>query len=143
MVTKRFLLSWICASLIMYGLFYAWHGLFLTDFSRLSYPKEIFLTIAALVYLMIGFISAKAIDVQKLNKYFKHKPLLKGAVSGAILGFVLFALTAVLGVSFSTGSVVENLLLDLFWQVLEQTIGGLAVGIVHIFVYDSTAVIED
>lgn len=143
MLTKRFFISWIASSLVMFALSYIWHGIFLTDFSRLSYPKEIFLVFAAFVYMIIGFISAKAIDTKLLENRFKRKPLIKGLVSGACLGFTLFIITSVIGVSFSTGSKIENLLLDGCWQTIEQGFGGLAVGIAHFFVFDSSAVVED
>ena len=143
MLTKRFFISWIASSLVMFALSYVWHGIFLTDFSRLSYPKEIFLVFAAFVYLIIGFISAKAIDAKLLENYFKRKPVIKGLVSGACLGFTLFIITSVIGVSFSTGSKIENLLLDGCWQTIEQGVGGIVVGIAHFFVFDSSAVIED
>jgi H+/Cl- antiporter ClcA len=143
MLTKRFFLSWIASSLVMFLLSYVWHGIFLTDFSRLSYPKELFLIFACLVYLIIGFVVAKAIDIKLLDNYFKRKPIIKGAIAGAALGFILFLISTVVGVSFSTGSKLENLLLDVSWQVIEQCIGGVVVGIVHIFVFDSSAIIED
>lgn len=143
MLTRRFFISWIASSIVMFALSYIWHGIFLTDFSRLSYPKEIFLVFAAFVYLIIGFISAKAIDAKILENKFKRKPIIKGLVSGACLGFTLFVITYVIGVSFSTGSKIENLLLDGCWQTIEQGIGGVVVGLAHFFVFDSSAVIED
>lgn len=143
MLTKRFFISWIASTIVMFILFYVWHGIFLTDFSRLTYPKEIFLVFAAFVYLIIGFVAAKAIDIKLLEKHFKRKPLIKGVVSGAAIGFGLFIVSTVIGVSFSTGSKIENLLLDGCWQVIEQGIGGVVVGIAHFFVFDSSAAIED
>lgn len=127
----------------MFLLSYVWHGIFLTDFSRLSYPKGLFLIFASFVYLIIGFVVAKAIDFKLIEKYFKRRPILKGALAGAALGFIFFLISTVVGVSFSTGSKLENLLLDASWQTIEQAIGGAVVGIVHIFVYDSSAIIED
>ena len=143
MLTKRFFISWIASSIVMFALSYVWHGVILTDFSRLSYPKEIFLVFAVFVYLIIGFISAKAIDTKMLENKFKRKPLIKGLISGACLGFTLFVITYVIGVSFSTGSKIENLLLDGCWQTFEQGIGGVVVGLAHFFVFDSTAAMED
>ena len=143
MLTKRFFISWIASSIVMFLLSYVWHGIFLTDFSRLSYPKEIFLIIACLVYLIIGFVVAKAIDVKLLDKFFKRRPIIKGAVAGAAVGFILFLVSAVAGVSFSTGSKLENLLLDVCWQVIEQAAGGAVVGVAHFFIFDSSAIIED
>jgi membrane protease YdiL (CAAX protease family) len=143
MFTKRFNISWIGSSLVMFALSYIWHGLFLTDFSRLSYPKELFLVFAAFVYLIIGFVMAKAIDVKLLENHFKRKPIIKGAVTGAALGFTLFIISTVVGVSFSTSSKLENLLLDVCWQVIEQSVGGVAVGLAHFFIFDPTSIIED
>jgi hypothetical protein len=142
MMNKRFLISWISSSVVMFILFYVWHGIMLTDFSRLSYPKELFLVFAVFVYLIIGFFAAKAIDVKLLDKYFKRKPFTKGAVSGAVLGISIFLFSTVVGVSFSTGNKLDNLLLDASWQVVEQTIGGLVVGLAHFFVFDSS-VLQD
>ena len=137
MLTKRFFISWIASSIVMFALSYMWHGVFLTDFSRLSYPISIFLVFAAFVYLIIGFITAKAIDIKLLENKFKRKPLLKGLVTGAAFGFTLFVITYVVGVSFSTGSKLENLLLDGCWQTIEQGIGGIVVGITHFFIFDA------
>ncbi len=143
MLTKRFFISWIASSIVMFALCYAWHGVFLTDFSRLSYPIGIFLFFAVFVYLIIGFLAAKAIDIKQLEVKFKRNPLLRGLITGASLGFSLFIITSVIGVSFSTGSKLENLLLDGCWQTIEQGVGGIVVGLAHYFVFDPSAVIED
>ncbi|MGZ4049815.1 MAG: hypothetical protein ACXVNN_10660 [Bacteroidia bacterium] len=93
--------------------------------------------------MIIGFVVAKAIDIKMLEKYFKRKPVLKGAIAGVAVGFAFFLISTVVGVSFSTGSKLENLLLDVCWQMIEQCIGGTVVGIVHFFVFDPSALIED
>jgi H+/Cl- antiporter ClcA len=143
MFSKRFFISWISSSLVMFLLSYAWHGLFLTDFDRLTYPKGIYLIFAALVYMLIGFVVARAIDYKGLEKNFKRKPLLRGLISGAACGIAFFLIATVVGVSFSTGSTLENLVLDITWQFIEQGLGGLAVGVVHIFVFDPKTIEED
>ena len=143
MISKRFVFSWLASSIAMFLLSYVWHGVFLTDFSRLSYPKELFLIFAAIVYLIIGFIIAKAIDIAFLYKHFRRKPIIRGAISGGCCGILLFLISTVVGVSFSTGSTIENLLLDVSWQITEQLAGGIVTGIVHIFVFDPTAIYED
>ena len=143
MLTKRFFISWIATSAVMFFISYIWHGIFLTDYSRLSYPKEVFLIFASIVYLILGFVVTKAIDVKFLEGHLKRKPIIRGAVSGAICGFGLFLIATVVGVSFSTGSNMENLLLDVTWQIVEQAIGGIVVGLVHIFVHDPTVSFED
>lgn len=143
MITKRFFISCLASSLVMFILSYVWHGLVLTDFSRLSYSKHLFLFFAALVYLMIGFVVSKAIDSKILDKNFKRKPIIRGLISGAVCGIAFFLIATVVGVSFSTGSKLENMLLDVSWQTVEQAIGGVVVGIIHIFVYDPLAHIEE
>ena len=52
-------------------------------------------------------------------------------------------MATVVGVSFSAGSRIQNLLLDVSWQVIEQAIGGLVVGIVHVFVFDPATIFGD
>lgn len=135
-LSKRFFFSWISSSVVMFLLSYVWHGILLTDFSRLSYPKEIFFVFAAIVYLIMGFVVAKAIDVKILEKRFKRRPMLRGLIAGSVCGFFFFLIATVVGVSFSTGSTVENLLLDVSWQIVEQSLGGAVAGIAHIFIYD-------
>lgn len=136
MLTKRFFISWLASSVVMFLLSYAWHGIFLTDYSRLSYPKEIFLTFSAVVYLIIGFVVSKSVDSKIIAEHFNHNPVLRGAISGAACGLTFFLIATVVGVSFSTHSKIENLLLDVTWQVIEQSIGGIVVGIVHLLIFD-------
>jgi hypothetical protein len=127
----------------MFMLFYIWHGMFLTDFARLSYPKSVFLVFAVFVYLIIGFICAKAIDVKVLSKKFKRRPFVKGLISGGAVGVVIFVFSTVVGVSFSTGNKLDNLVLDASWQVIEQSLGGLVVGLGHFFIFDPGVAAEE
>jgi hypothetical protein len=143
MPTKRFFISWITSSISMFLLSYMWHGIFLTDFSRLSYPKGLFLSFAIIVYLILGAIIAKAIDIKLLDYYFRHKPAIRGLIVVGVLGFVCFSISSVVGVSFSNVASLENLLLDVCWQVIEQSVGGMVVGIVHILVLEQGPIHED
>jgi hypothetical protein len=86
---------------------------------------------------------AKAIDVKILENRFRRKPIIKGAVTGVAIGFTLFIISTVVGVSFSTGSKLENLFLDVCWQMIEQSFGGITVGIAHFFIFDPSSIIED
>jgi hypothetical protein len=52
----RFYVSWIVAAVLMYVAFYFWHGVFLNDLNRISFSKALFLSLAALGYLVISFI---------------------------------------------------------------------------------------
>ena len=96
----RFYLSWILAAVLMYIAFYFWHGIFLNDLNRISFSKVLFLGLAALVYLVISFILYKTYESKILEKHIYH-PVFRGVVSGFIVGFVLFALVTVLGISFT------------------------------------------
>jgi len=143
MFSKRFLFSWIFSSIFMFMLSYAWHGLFLNDYERLQFPQEIFLVFSGIVYLAIGFVIAKAIDASFLLKKIKRKPFVRGVIAGSICGMFLFVVANVIGVSFSAGFQIQSLLFDLTWQVIEETLGGCVVAIVHYTVFDPTAIIED
>ena len=90
MSTKRFFLVWILVSILMFLLSYAWHGYVLNDFSRLNYPKVIFLVLSAFAYMIIGFIVVKVVETKVYEKWFFHKPILKGVMKGAFCGVVFF-----------------------------------------------------
>jgi len=143
MFSKRFYLSWIISALLMFLLSYVWHGIFLTDLSRLNYPKELFLTFAAFVYLIIGFVITKVTEFKIFHKHFKRKPIFRGLLAGLGCGFALFLISNVVGVSFSTGSRLENMLLDFVWQLIEQGVGGLSVGIIRFLVFEPSTDFED
>lgn len=138
MLTKRFFISWIVASLVMFGLSFFWHGILLTDFSRISYPKEIFLISASVVYFALGFLLNKVYQLNFFGKKFNQKPLLRGLLSGASCGIVLYMITLVFGVSFSSALTLSNIILDVSWQVFEQSFGGLIIGASYIFIYEET-----
>ena len=143
MFSKRFIISCIASSLVMFLLSYVWHGILLTDFSRLTYSKHLFLFFAAVVYIILGFVVSMAVDSKVLDKHFKRRPVIRGAISGAVCGVALFMIATVVGISFSTGSKLENMLLDITWQVIEQTLGGIVAGLTHVFVYDAASHVED
>ncbi len=143
MITKRFLISWLSTSLVMFLSSYVWHNFVLTDYSRLTYPIQVFLIAAAVVYLIIGFIVAKAIDFKMFENKFKRKPILRGSIAGALCGIAFFLIATVVGVSFSTSASMENLLLDVTWQTIEQAIGGMVVGIAHLLVFDPSVLMQE
>ena len=125
--------------MIMFGLSYLWHGVFLNDFERLSYPVEIFLTGSIITYLILGFLLTK-IYLMNFPKAIARKPMLRGIISGAALGVATYIVTLVIGVSFSTELTPEYILFDLLWQTVEQTIGGMAVGFIYIWIYDGNPI---
>jgi hypothetical protein len=132
-LTKRFFISWIMAAIVMFSLSYIWHGVFLNDFSRLNYPKQIFFVIAIIVYLIISLGIAIVYSHHRLDAY-KKQPLKKGLIVGVAFGFALYMITLVIGVSFTRTLSLGNIMFDCAWQMLEQGIGGIVVGFASVVV---------
>ncbi len=63
-------------------------------------------------------------------------PLLRGVISGAAVGFILFALVTVLGISFTKNINVTYILVDCAWQIVEQIIGGVIIGFGKMFIFE-------
>lgn len=126
MSKTRFFLSWILSAVVMFSLSYLWHGVILNDFERLTYPRVTFLSLAALVYLGIGLSLAALNSLIVINK----KSIFKGIITGVILGFFIYLITFVLGISFNSTPKFAYLALDAGWQIFEQGMGGLLCGIV-------------
>lgn len=133
--TVRFYISWIVSAIIMYGAFYLWHGVFLNDLTRISFSKTLFLVLAALVYLIISIVLYKLFESEFLSNKIQN-PVSKGLISGLILGFVLFAVVTVLGISFTKSISIEYIALDFVWQIFEQALGGVIVGLGKVFIFN-------
>lgn len=119
----------------MYAAFYCWHGVFLNDLSRISFSKPLFLSLAALVYLVVSYILYRAYE-SKLTSRYISSPMLKGIVTGVVLGFILFSIVTVLGISFTKNVNMTYILTDLVWQVIEQMIGGVIIGLGKILIFE-------
>jgi len=139
MNTKRFFLAWILSSVVMFSLSYLWHGIFLNDLQRLSYPKEIFLTGSIITYLILGFLVTK-IYLMNFPKAIAKKPIVRGLISGAGLGVCTYIVSLVIGVSFNSQLTPGYILFDLLWQTVEQTFGGIAVAFIYIWIYEGNPV---
>lgn len=127
---RKLLFSWIVAAMVMFSLSYLWHGIILNDYDRLDYPKSIYLGASIVAYLVIGLVVSKAYEIKILDK-FEKKPVIRGIIGGVASGFIIYLIAFVVGISFG-GRKIEYVIVDLFWQMFEQSIGGLAVGITHI-----------
>ncbi len=136
MLSMRFYVSWLLASIFMFGLSFFWHGVLLTDFSRISYPKGIFLVSAGVVYFALGFLINKVYQLKFFKTKYKAKPVLRGFLVGASCGILLYMIALVFGISFNSNLTLKNIAIDLSWQILEQGFGGLIVGASYIFIYD-------
>ena len=139
MNTKRFFLSWVLSALVMFSLSYLWHGIFLNDLQRLSYPKGVFLTGSVITYLILGFLLTK-IYLMNFPKAIAKKPLIRGLIAGAGLGICTYIVSLVVGVSFNYSLNFKNILFDLSWQTIEQTFGGVSVAFIYIWIYEGNPV---
>ncbi len=131
----RFYISWIVAAIFMYSAFYGWHGLFLNDLTRISFSKPLFLGLAALVYLVISVVLYRIYESKLLVKYI-HSAMLRGVVAGFMLGFILFSVVAVLGISFTKNVTMEYIIADFAWQIAEQMLGGVIIGLGKILIFE-------
>ena len=117
-----FLLSWV------------WHGVALTDLEELRIPKALYFCLAGLVYLVIGF--GLTIGVHKAIQYewisLKTGFPISSMMIGAAVGFFVYLVIFVLGMSFAKNGMV-HVVVDVLWQMLEQGLGGLSVsfGIIY------------
>jgi len=119
----------------MYGAFYVWDGVFLNDLNQISFSKALFLVLAALVYLVISFILYITYESKFLQKNISQT-LLRGVVSGFLIGFILFSIVTVLGISFTKNINITYIMADFGWQISEQIIGGLIIGFGKLFIFE-------
>ncbi len=73
-------------------------------------------------------------------KQIARKPIVRGLISGASLGIATYTVALVIGVSFNNELKVEYILFDLLWQTVEQTFGGITVGIIYIWIYEGNPI---
>ena len=131
---RRFLLPWIASAVLMYGLSYLWHGVALNDLRELRIPLGLYLGLSGLAYLIIGLgiTIATHQGIQHNWIGLKQGFPLKGMLVGAIIGFVVFLLAFLFGMSFTDRGMMY-IVVDVFWQMAEQALGGLvvALGIIY------------
>ncbi len=129
----RFFISWIISAIIMFSLFYAWHGIFLNDFKRIQFPLSWFIIFAAVTYLIFGagiyllFESQVMLNIRSV--------FMRGLTCGVIAGFSLFMIATVVNISLTKHLSVQHLMVDCLWQIAEQTVGAMVIvllkGLIH------------
>ena len=124
MLKKGFLIVWLISSLTMMGMSYIWHGMVLNDYHNIKLPMASFLLLQSIVYVVIGFLLTFVYHYTHIKKKLKYK----GFVMGAALGFFIYLIAYVLGVSFKTGAIDYVIVVDFLWQMMEQAVGGGIVG---------------
>lgn len=125
----------ICAA-VMLGLSYLWHGVLLNDYVDLRIPLPMYFGLASIVYLIIAFV------LHLLHRNFQMREMrAKGMLVGACLGFFIYLIAFVLGVSFSQSST-THIAVDFVWQMIEQGIGGGLLGLLYSLFSDMARVKE-
>ena len=130
----RFFLSWLLSAIVMFLLFYIWHGIFLNDFKRLQFPLAWFVAFAALTYLVLG-VGIYFLFESRLMKKFRNL-FVRGAISGAISGFGLFMVATIIHISLTRELSAQHLLIDCAWQMSEQVIGSMIIVVLKIFILE-------
>jgi len=137
--TKKLFFAWITSAVVMFSLSYAWHGLLLNDFARITYQLNVFLLLMAITYFIIGLVLAimcSAIEVRKTPYY-------KGLMFGAFVGLFIYLIAFVFGVSFYSNPRMEHILLDFGWQMIEQSAGGMACCYVYVYFFQKSRLLKN
>lgn len=129
----RFFISWILSALVMFTLFYIWHGVFLNDFKRINFPIIWFVAFAAVTYLIFGagiYFLYESFLMKKVRNLF-----FRGILCGAIAGFSLFMMATIVNISLTRHLSMEHLMVDCVWQIGEQIVGAMVIvlckGLIH------------
>ncbi len=131
----RFFISWIACALVMFILFYIWHGVFLNDFKRIKFPITWFVMFAALTYLIFGAGIYLLFESQIMRSI--RSVFMRGLLCGVIAGFSLFMIATVVNISLTKHLSMQHLLVDCLWQIAEQTVGAMVIVVLRGFIHDS------
>ncbi len=130
----RFFVSWIFTAVVMFTLFYYWHGVILNDFKRLNFPLTVFIVFASITYLILGA-GMFFLFESSLLKYF-HNFFVRGIVTGIVGGISLFMIVTVINISLTKDLNPTHLLVDCMWQIAEQTVGAIILVLFKILIRD-------
>ena len=136
-INVRFYVSWLLSALVMFILFYLWHGVFLNDFQRLNFPLTWFVTFAAITYLLFGagiYLLYESSIMKKVNNLF-----VRALICGLIAGFSLFMIATIVNISLTKHLSMQHLMVDCIWQITEQIMGAMVVVLVRGFIHDRQA----
>jgi hypothetical protein len=134
MRSSKFYIGWLSSAILMYLLFYAFHGLLTNDLLKASLPKTAFLTIAGVVYLLLGFALNVLLEASFFRKEVKSV-YTRALIAGPIVAIFLYAVAMIVGVSFSAKFTIVNMLVDVGWQIVEQTMGTVVIAFVKVITF--------
>ena len=130
----RFFLSWIFSAVVMFTLFYVWHGLFLNDFKRIQFPLIWFVSFAAFTYLLFGagiYFLYESQIMKKIRNF-----VVRGLLCGVIAGFSLFMIATIVNISLTRHLSMQHLMMDCVWQMSEQIMGALVIVFFKIVIHE-------
>lgn len=131
---RRVLVPWLFSSVVMYALSCVWHGLALNDLYELRIPLGLYLSLAGVVYLVLGLGITALMHLCIRHEWISIRQgfPLKGLLLGAVVGFVVYLVAFIFGMSFTDRHLV-HILADVGWQMVEQGMGGMLVsfGIIY------------
>lgn len=133
-LSVRFFISWFSSAVVMFLLFYWWHGVFLNDFHRLTFPLNSFLTGAAIVYLVYAagiYILYESTFLKAVKNFF-----LRGIFCGLTAGFFLFVIITIFNFSFGGRLSFQYLVIDFLWQITEQIVGAMVIVLCKGFIHE-------
>jgi hypothetical protein len=130
----RFFISWRVCALVMFTLFYTWHGIFLNDFKRIQFPLAWFVTFAAVTYLILSagiYLLFESHIMKKMRNFF-----MRGVTCGLIAGFSIFMIATIVHISLTRHLSIQHLAIDCVWQMVEQVVGALVVVAFKIIIHE-------
>ncbi len=120
----RYFIPSLFASIVMYVLFYFWHGSVLNDFIRLDVNLNLFFVLSAITYFIFGI---SIMFFHRMEFFIYNFPAwLRIILIGTLVGISAYAISVVLPVSVNRTLILKYVLFDLIWQIFEQIIGSLA-----------------
>jgi hypothetical protein len=130
MFTGRFYLGWLLSAVLMYVAFYIFHGIITNDIIKLTIPKTLFLSVAAVVYLVVAFGMSLLFNSTSLKKNISS-PYKRGTLIGILTALFMYGVAFTVGISFSFKVTMFNLMIDVGWQLAEQGIGAFCVAVAN------------
>ena len=127
-------MAWLISAGIMYLLFYIFHGVLTNDILKISIPKTAFLSISAVVYLLLAFGMCILLDATFFKNEIKSV-YTRALITGPVIAIFLYAVALVVGVSFSAKFTLVNMLVDVAWQIVEQTLGTVIIAFIKVITF--------
>lgn len=134
MLNGRFYLGWLLSAGLMYLAFYIFHGVITNDLLKLTVPKTAFLSVAAMVYLVIALGMSLLFKSQTLKKHITN-PFKRSAPIGICTAIFMYSIAFVVGIRFSFQASMINIAVDLGWQLFEQSLGAFTICLAHTIFY--------